>query len=182
MTDITYLLFSQTLTLHIKVKIGTYTYLQSFLQFNICMYMHTTIVSCTSSYSPQAYYCAIVFACHYIINHRMSGVQDQYTACHVTTEPTFTLATSTNYRFCCWREKSIYAFAYMHMVKQKNKIECRVQSCNVQQLRLYLLIPPQIVVLETDIFSCMFPIQLYSVAGQSIYIYRLYNFMTRQYI
>ena len=42
MTDITHLLFSQTLTLHIKVKIGTYTYLQSFLQFNLCMYMHTT--------------------------------------------------------------------------------------------------------------------------------------------
>ena len=41
-TGITHLLLSPTLTLHMKVKIGTYTYLQSFLQFNLCMYMHMT--------------------------------------------------------------------------------------------------------------------------------------------
>ena len=62
MTDITHLLLPPTLSLHIKVKIGTYTYLQSFLQFNLCMYMHKTSLM-HQPYSPQAYYCAIAFAC-----------------------------------------------------------------------------------------------------------------------
>ena len=72
---IIYLLLPQTLTLHRKVETGTYTYSQSFLQFDIIMYVNTWPVSCTSPYSPKAYNLCNRL-CLSLINCGMSGVPD----------------------------------------------------------------------------------------------------------